>query len=62
MLNLFFKDINNPECWDIKTIIKNNSSKDTDTDHIVNNAGCDKTCETIIGIALVLVGLVYKVI
>ena len=27
-------------------------------DHFVNNGGCDKTCETIIGIALVLVGQV----
>ena len=60
MLNyLFFKDIN-LECRDIKTILKNDTSKNTDIDHIVNNGGCDKTCETIIGIALVLVGQVYK--
>ena len=59
MLNyLIFKDIN-LECRDIKTIIKNDTSKNTDIDHIVNNGGCDKTCETIIGIALVLVGQVY---
>ena len=53
---LFFQD--NPECHDMIAITRNDSINNTD--HFDDNDRCDKTCETAIGITLVLVGQVYQ--